>query len=154
MSEPLGGIPAAVVEAARRVLEAACARDFWTDRCAPVEMQIAFSRPSYADTLWAGQSFAVRWSGGPASGNVVLRYRFDDSPDVFSGFGIPAEGVPNSGMFTWAIDGGLPTSRGFELLLASENDAGNFAFSDLFSVYGAMDMNGYIWKQGDYGECR
>ncbi|GAQ80654.1 hypothetical protein KFL_000590060 [Klebsormidium nitens] len=93
--------------------EAACARDFWTDRCAPEETQIAFSRPSYADTLRAGQSFAVRWSGGPASGKVVLRYRFDDSPDVFSGFGIPAEGVPNSGTFTKSCGGGVRTRTTF-----------------------------------------
>ncbi|GAQ91153.1 hypothetical protein KFL_007350025 [Klebsormidium nitens] len=127
--------------------------DWWTNRCALEEQQIAFTRPTSLNTLRAGQGFTVQWSGGPLGGNVVLRYRFDNSADVFSGFGIPLASIPNTGSFYWAIDGGLPTSRAFELLLASDEDLGNFAFSDFFAVYGGLDMSGYVWTTGDFGPC-
>ena len=75
------------------------------------EAAIDISYPTSSHTLYAGNSYDIRWTGGPTSDEVFIAFTASDLSDdeAFSvtdwstGAGIPFVAVPNTGAYAWAV---------------------------------------------------
>jgi hypothetical protein len=126
---------------------------WYTTQCAPAEPRLTMTLPSGAAMLKAGKTYSVSWTGGPAApGMIRLRLRLDNSPTVFSGYGLPAEPIENTNSFIWKVAAGIPSSIVYQMLVSSEEDLTNFDLSDgYFAVDGVLGA--FEWRVSEWTRC-
>ncbi|GLI64780.1 hypothetical protein VaNZ11_008184 [Volvox africanus] len=124
---------------------------WWTTQCAAVEPRLAVIRPAAAVLLAAGSVARVTWSGGTASGNVQLYLRVGDSGPLTTGLGLPADPIPNTGVFHWTLALSTAPGSDYRLVLHSTTDRTNIAVSAAFVI--APPPGPGTWLAKPWDQC-
>jgi hypothetical protein len=135
-----------------------CAVPVLDDTCKE-EAVIKISSPTSNDTVYAGQTYDIKWAGGPSSEEVFIAFTALDLNDdeAFSvsdwstGAGLPFVAVPNTGTYSWSVEGGMPSSDKFRVVVASSSTATNFDVSDGFHLVGEL-VHKFEWWAPVWGE--
>ena len=133
---------------------ASCPAASWSSTsCLAPESRLSVTYPTSGALLKAGNSYALTWTGAaPTRGSVKLLLRTDGGAKMFSGYGIPADAIGNTGTFNWLVPGGTPTSTLYQLLVSSTTDPTNFALTGgHFSVDG--NLPDFYWEASAWSAC-